>query len=168
MTNLTSLVLRRKDVEEQKPTLKQQFKSKFQLQKKEIKSTWKSLLPSRHKPKDVIINQHKENTVGPILTINVPITIYNTNVNNYNNTDKNNNEIAPSSTTSIVKQLIVLSPYQIYGFLFVCILLLLVVGFGILQVHRIITIFQSLIDGIKFLLVGLVSKSFNLLSFFFS
>lgn len=158
MTKLTSLVLRKKEVEENKVTLKQRFKNKLRLKKKGIKSSWESMW---HRSKE---SQTKvENNVGSVLTINLPITIYNTNVNNYYN-NKENSEVA-STTTSIVKQLIVLSPFQIYGFLFVCSLLLIVVGFGILQVHRIITILQTLLDGVKYFIVGFFTNSLNLFTF---
>lgn len=160
MSKLTSLILRRKEIEEQKPTLRQQFKDKLHLRKKETKSTW-STLWSR---KQQVNSKQKENQIEPIFTVNIPITVYNTTVNNYYSNDKNNNQL-DTSTTSIIKQLVVLSPFQIYGFLFVCSLLLIVIGFGILQVHRIITILQILLDDVHYFLIGILSNSLRAFSF---
>jgi hypothetical protein len=132
-----------------KTKVKSYFRPKEQIVAKE-KRSWKSLWKS--KP------TKQPNTVGTMFSVNVPITISNT-THYYGNSDKK-----PVSS-SIVQQLIILPPMQVYSILFIIVLSLLVLAFAILEVHRTISILQSAVDCVKFLLVGMAAKSMMLFSF---
>lgn len=106
-----------------------------------------------------IVMQQQTNTVGSLFTMSVPITISNT-THYYGNSTT-----TIPTATSIVQQLIVLPPLQVYGFMFLIGLLLLVIAFAILQIHRTLSIFQLAVDGLKYILVGFTSNSISALSF---
>jgi hypothetical protein len=137
-----------------KTKVKSYFRPKEQVVVKEKRSSWKNIWKSRSTKQDF----DKSNAVGTVLSVSVPITISNT-THYYDSTDKK------LVSSSIVQQLIILQPMQVYSILFVIVLSLLVLAFAILEVHRTISILQSVIDGVKFLLVGVTAKSMMLFSF---
>lgn len=97
---------------------------------------------------------HTTNTVavGTVFSLNVPITISNT-------THYSSKSEGPATTeyTSVVQQLVILPPIQIYGFMFLIALLLFVFAFALLQVHRTISIIELAVDGLKYTLVNLIN-----------
>ncbi|KAI8646088.1 hypothetical protein BD408DRAFT_410649 [Parasitella parasitica] len=107
-----------------------------------------------------IVMQQQTNTVGSLFTMSVPITI-STTTHLYGSSNNASNPIA----TSIVQQLIVLPPSQVYGFMSLVALSLLVLAFAILQIHRTLSIFQSAVDGLKCILVGFASNSISVFSY---
>lgn len=136
-----------------KTKVKTYFRQKEHGAIKQNRSSWKSIWKSKSTKQDV-----QPNKVGTVFSVNVPITISNT-THYHGDTDKK------SVTSSMVQQLIILPPVQVYGVLFVIVLSLLVLAFAILEVHRVISIIRSVIDGIKFLLVGLTAKTMIVFSF---
>ncbi|KAI9355827.1 hypothetical protein BD770DRAFT_411596 [Pilaira anomala] len=73
--------------------------------------------------------------VGTKLSVSVPITISST---HYHSTSDG----SVTTTQSIIQQAVILPPMQIYGFMFLATLLLLVIAFALLQVHRTISIIE--------------------------
>lgn len=91
------------------------------------------------------------NTValGTAFSLNVPITISNT--THYNTKTEGSTSMG---STSVVQQLVILPPIQIYGFMFLIAMTLLVIAFALLQVHRTISIIELAVDGITYILVN--------------
>ncbi|MBM6388139.1 MAG: hypothetical protein JSY10_30045 [Paenibacillus sp.] len=96
------------------------------------------------------------NTVamGTAFSLSVPITISNTTSHYHSKTDSS---VSTQSGNSIIQQFVILSPFQIYGFMFLVALFLLVVFFGLLQVHRTISIIELGVEGIKYILTNFTS-----------
>lgn len=88
--------------------------------------------------------------VGTKLSVSVPITISST---HYHSTTDG----SVTTTSSIIQQAVILPPMQIYGFMFLTTLLLLVIAFALLQVHRTISIIELGIEGIKYTLLNFTS-----------
>lgn len=122
-------------------------------------STQKRFWSKKEKSNEIIMQQ-QTNTVGSLLTVSVPITISNTS-HYYGNS--NNPSTAPTAT-SIVQQLVILPPLQVYGFMFLSALLLLVIAFALLQIHRTLSILQLAVDGLKYVLVGFTTNSLSAFS----
>ncbi|KAK4522035.1 uncharacterized protein ATC70_004574 [Mucor velutinosus] len=108
-----------------------------------------------------IVMQQQTNAVGSLLMVSVPITISSTSHYYGNSSSSSSNPTA----TSIVQQLIILPPLQVYGFMFLTALLLLVIAFAILQIHRTLSIFQLAVDGLRYVLVGFTTNSLSAFSF---
>ncbi|KAI9485769.1 MAG: hypothetical protein EXX96DRAFT_546403 [Benjaminiella poitrasii] len=128
------------------------------------RTSWQSFIWKKKKDKEspVIVHNKQQhgNTVGSIFNIAVPISISNTTHYYASNSTTLSKPTAP---TSVIQQWIVLPPLQVYGFMALIALFLLVVAFGILQIHRTISILQIAVDGVRYSLVGLTSNSIYLI-----
>lgn len=100
--------------------------------------------------------------VGTTFSLSVPITISNTTSHYHSKTD---GSVSTQSGNSIIQQFVILTPFQIYGFLFMATLFLLVVFFGLVQVHRVISIVELAVEGIKYTLTNFTSVFSFLLGF---
>ncbi|KAL7315506.1 hypothetical protein PS15m_004718 [Mucor circinelloides] len=123
-------------------------------------STRRGFWKRKEKAQEIVVQQ-QTNTVGSLLTVSVPITLSSTS-HYYGNS--NSSSTTPTAT-SIVQQLIILPPLQVYSFMFLFALLLLVIAFAILQVHRTLSIFQLAVDGLKYVLVGFTTNTTSAFSF---
>ncbi|GAA5817337.1 hypothetical protein MFLAVUS_010881 [Mucor flavus] len=92
--------------------------------------------------------------VGTTFSLSVPITISNTTSHYHSKTD---GSVSTQSGNSMIQRFVILTPFQIYGFLFLATLFLLVVFFGLLQVHRVISIAELAVEGIKYTLTNFTS-----------
>ncbi|KAI7889294.1 uncharacterized protein EV154DRAFT_515130 [Mucor mucedo] len=90
--------------------------------------------------------------IGTVFSLNVPITISNT-TTHYNTKTEGSTS---TGNTSVVQQLVILPPIQIYGFMFLVAFFLFVITFALLQVHRTISIIELAVDGITYTLVNFV------------
>ncbi|KAI7898894.1 uncharacterized protein BX663DRAFT_555441 [Cokeromyces recurvatus] len=96
----------------------------------------------------VTLKQQHGNTIGSLINVTVPISISNT-------THYHGGSHGSSRTiTTLIQQWVILSPFQIYGFMFLFAFLLFVIAFGILQIHRTISILQIAANGIRYTLVA--------------
>ncbi|KAI8973590.1 hypothetical protein BDF20DRAFT_883195, partial [Mycotypha africana] len=111
--------------------------------------------------------KEQNNKIGSIISVGVPISISSTTNNHYYGSSANTMQGKPSSiSTSIVQQMVILPPFQVYGFMLIVTLLLLVIAFAILQLHRTITIIDTLLAGVSYTLVGLASTSASIATYF--
>lgn len=117
------------------------------------KSRWRNFW-FRKKQQHVVQHSSTSNTVavGTVFSLSVPITI------SSHYYSKEETTTRPTKANSLVQQLVILPPLQVYGFLFLAILFLLVIAFALLQVHRIISILELGVNGIKYVLVGSVTN----------
>lgn len=134
------------------------LKSYFQHSKEDHnKSRWRNFW-FRKKQQQVVQHSSTSNTValGTVFSLSVPITI------SSHYYSKEETTTRPTRANSLVQQLVILPPLQVYGFLFLAILFLLVIAFALLQVHRMISIVELGVNGIKYVLVASVTNVLSL------
>ncbi|KAL0140330.1 hypothetical protein V8B55DRAFT_1506249 [Mucor lusitanicus] len=139
------------------------FKGYFHRKEKSVAMPAQGGFWKKKQTSDKVIVQQQTNTVGSLLTVSVPITISST--SHYYGNSSPSKPTTSSTSTSIVQQLIILPPLQVYGFMFLSALLLLVIAFAILQIHRTLSILQLAVDGLKYVLVGFTTHSLSAFSF---
>lgn len=157
-TNITSKSLGFKSTTMDRVKSYFQYYSKKEQVVKSRNSRWKNFW--FRKKQQVIQQSNTSNTVavGTVFSLSVPITI------SSHHYSKEETTRTSSRTSSIVQQLVILPPLQVYGFLFLAILFLLVIAFALVEVHRMISILELSVHGLKYVLVASVTNFFSLTS----